>query len=251
MNKLIYLIPFILIFGSCNNLPQTQTASEAVVADTSTVNPVIEKKPFFDDDVKSDSTFKIGSYLFIANKFTKFEFVKKGNKALNKTKGDTIYIDNDTLLLGNLNEIQSDRIYKKFRFKSKFEDFKVNQIYKGKLAEPDFKTDPDAKYFITRIKESCKKEGINFAGHYTIVEWGCGCLCQLMAIVDRINGKILFSKIPFDTVDGHSGSDYRIDSRMLIVNTEALNEFDGYKRCNYWRIPAVLEMKNGVLNPIE
>jgi hypothetical protein len=149
----------------------------------------------------------------------------------------------------------SSGIFKKFTFKSQFENFKVDKIFRGKLAPPNFTTDPDAKHYISRIKEGCKNEGINFAGQYTIVEWGCGALCQQMAIVDRISGKIIYSEIPFDKVDGHSGTKYKIDSRILIINTEALSEFDGYepgyKRFDSWRKPAVYEIKNGRLNQIE
>ena len=66
---------------------------------------------------------------------------------------------------------------------------------------------------------------------------------------------IIYSQIPFDTVDGHSGTRYKIDSRILIINTEALSEFDdyepGYKRFDSWRKPAVYEIKDGGLKQIE
>jgi len=205
--------------------------------------------------IVGDSIFKIGDYMFEAKTNAKFEFVKKGDKSKIKTKGDTLYIDNDVVLFGDINEIISSGIFKKFEFKSQFNNFKTNHIYKGELAKPNFSTDHKAKSFITRIKDGCKNTGVNFAGHYTIVEWGCGCVCQEMAIVDRINGDIIFSKIPFDTGEGHSGTEYRIDSRMLIINIEALSEFNdyetGYKRFDHWRKPAVFEIKDGRLKQLE
>ncbi|MEZ4951922.1 MAG: hypothetical protein R2784_21385 [Saprospiraceae bacterium] len=76
-----------------------------------------------------------------------------------------------------------------------------------------------------------------------------------MAIVDRVDGKIIYSQIPFDTADGHSGSDYKIDSRMLIINSGTLSEFDGYepgyRRFDFDRIPVVYEIKNNRLYRIE
>jgi hypothetical protein len=232
---------------SCSSRTEKQNKENQPVILTDTNNRI--------QVTAGDSIYKIGDYMFEAKKNAKFEFVKKWGKPKGKTKGDTLYFDNEIVLLGNKNEITSPGIFKKFKFKSHFNDFKIDTIYKGKLAKPNFATDPDAKYFITRIKEGCRNIGVNFAGHYTIVEWGCGCLCQEMAIVDRINGEIIFSQIPFDTVDGHSGTDYKIDSRMLIINTEALSEFDdyepGYKRYNYWRKPAVYEIKEGKLKRIE
>lgn len=76
-----------------------------------------------------------------------------------------------------------------------------------------------------------------------------------MAIVDRITGEIIYTQIPFDNVDGHCGTNYRTDSRMLVINTEALSEFDeyeqGYKRFDHWRKPAVFELKDGKLKQIE
>jgi hypothetical protein len=105
------------------------------------------------------------------------------------------------------------------------------------------------------IENGCKNNEINFAGHYTIIEWGCGTACALMAIVDRINGQIIYSKIPFDKSDGHTGSNFKIDSRMLIINTESLSEYDnyepGYIRYNFVRRPKVFEIKNGRLELLE
>jgi hypothetical protein len=205
--------------------------------------------------VVGDSIYKIGDFLFEAKKDAKFEFVKKGAKPKVKTKGDTLYIDNEIILFGDFNEITSPGVFKKFKFKSQFNNFKPDEIYKGKLAKPNFSTDPKARNYITRIKYGCENTGINFAGHYTIIEWGCGAACQEMAIIDRVSGDIIYSQIPFDTLDGHSGVDYKIDSRMLIINTEALSESwnyeKGYKRYDFWRIPAVYEIKDGRLKQIE
>lgn len=242
---IILALTLVLVFYSCNNKTSRENASKAVSLTTET-NKTAEN---------GDSIYKIGEFLFEAKKNAKFEFITYGQEPKLKTKGDTLYSDEKIVMLGDIEEIVSPGIFKKFTFKSQFDNFKVNKIYKGKLAPPNFTKDPEAKYFITRIKQGCKEEGVNFAGHYTIIEWGCGALCQEMAIVDRISGQIIYSEIPFDTVDGHSGAKYKIDSRMLIINTEALSEFDdyepGYRRFDHWRKPAVFEITNGRLKHIE
>jgi hypothetical protein len=234
------------VLYSCNNRTNNQNASNPVSLTTETNT----EKP----KEIGDSIYKIGDFLFEAKKNAKFEFIANGQKTKLKTEGDTLYSDEKITMLGDIQEIVSSGIYRRFAFKSKFDNYKVDKVYKGQLASPNFTTDPNAKRFISMIKQGCK-EGVNFAGHYTIVEWGCGTLCAEMAIVDRISGKIIYSQIPFDTADGHSGVDYKIDSRMLIINTAALSEFDdyeqGYRRFDFGRNPAVYEMKNGSLKQIE
>lgn len=65
-------------------------------------------------------------------------------------------------------------------------------------------------------------QGPDFAGHYTLVTWGCGVACQGLAIVDARNGKVHFPKAlalnAYQAVtDKTPPFDYRIDSTLLIV----------------------------------
>jgi hypothetical protein len=246
VRQLIYILTLAFALYSCDNKTSNQSDNPVSLTEETTTEKPKEI---------GDSIYKIDDFLFEAKKNAKFEFIAKGQKPKLKTKGDTLYSDDQIVMLGDFQEIVSSGIYKQFAFKSQFDNFKVDKVYKGQLAPPNFTTDPDAKYFITRIKEGCKETGVNFAGHYTIVEWGCGTFCKQMAIVDRISGQIIYSQIPFDTVDGHFGTNYKIDSRMLIINTEALTEFDdyepGYIRFDSLRKPAVYEIKNGRLIHIE
>jgi hypothetical protein len=247
MKQLIYIVTLVFSFYSCNNKTNNQNVSIPVSLTTETNTGK--------QNEIGDSIYKIGDFFFEAKKNAKFEFIANGQKSKIKTKGDTLYSDNKIIMLGDIHEIVSLGIFKRFTFKSKFIDFKVDNVYKGKLASPNFTTDPSSKRFKFAINDGCKKEGVNYAGHYTIVEWGCGTVCAEMAIVDRITGQIIYSQIPFDKADGHSGSNYKIDSRMLIVNTEALSEFDnyepGYMRFNSSRKPEVFEIINGRLKQIE
>ena len=106
-------------------------------------------------------------------------------------------------------------IYKRYKPQKSFEDFSTD-VYKGELKEPNFETNPKFKKFITRIKDECKS-GVNFAGHYTLVTWGCGSPCQRSAIVDRKTGEI------FDGLETTYGIDFKKDSRMIIKNDGVLN----------------------------
>ena len=247
MRQAIYILTLATALYSCDSKINNYNATGPVSLTTeyNSENPK--------DNV--DSVYKIGDFLFEAKKNARFEFVVKGQKPKLNTKGDTLDSHNKIVLLGDINEIVSSGIYKKFAFKSQFDNYKVDKVYKGRLAPPNFNTDPNAKYYNTKIVEGCKAEGVNFAGHYKIVDWGCGTMCQEMAVVDRISGQIIYSQIPFDKVDGHSGISYKIDSRMLIINTEALSEFydyePGYRRFDSWRIPSVYEIKDGRLKQIE
>src|SRR5437870_1200646 len=56
-----------------------------------------------------------------------------------------------------------------------FTTFKVD-LFKGRSAEPNFKGNQFAKDRDYRqfIKEGCRNNGINFAGHYTIIQKACG-----------------------------------------------------------------------------
>lgn len=118
-------------------------------------------------------------------------------------------------IIGKNLDYNDVKIYKKYLPNTFFKDFPA-KIYKGELAEPDFSTDPEAKRFITRIKNECKN-GINFAGHYTLVTWGCGSPCQSSVVVNRKTGKI------FSGFGTALGSKFRKDSKMIITNVGAID----------------------------
>ncbi|MGN7515073.1 MAG: hypothetical protein ACTHOM_11890 [Allomuricauda sp.] len=135
----------------------------------------------------------------------------------------------DDIIMGKDVAYEDIKIYRKYTPKSSFEDFAVD-IYEGELAEPDFSTNPDAENFVTRIKEGCAK-GINFAGHYTLVSWGCGSPCQTGVIVDRITGEI------YDGLVTSLGSEFKKDSELLIKNIGALDtETNLIDVCSYCEV---------------
>lgn len=94
----------------------------------------------------------------------------------------------------------------------RFEDFQVVSKFRGQPAPVDLASHREALSFRTRLQEGAAK-GPNFAGHYTVVMWGCGTACQIVAVVDAGEGSVSFA--PFTASEGAS---YRLDSRLFIAN---------------------------------
>ena len=90
------------------------------------------------------------------------------------------------------------------------------KVYTGKLKIPAI---PEKSY-LNNYKESILAQcntGINFAGYYTIVSFGCGTACQQNLIINRKTGKI----------DGKfvtsMGSKFRKNSAMIVRNFDAID----------------------------
>ncbi|HMK38150.1 MAG TPA: hypothetical protein VK569_02340 [Bacteroidota bacterium] len=103
----------------------------------------------------------------------------------------------------------------------KFGEFSVAEEFKGKPAPVDLSSDPQAGRYRTRLREGAKS-GPNFAGHYTIVIWGCGSSCQQFAIVDASTGGVYFSKeVPYvsfgDRTEEPFGLQFKRNSNLLAV----------------------------------
>lgn len=116
----------------------------------------------------------------------------------------------------------------KFISKYNFETFKA-EVYDGKLASPDFSNNPYAvdREYVDFITNGCKQNGINFGGHYTIIQRSCGAMCEHIFIVDRHTG-IIFNDINLN--DGKYGYAYKKDSRLLIANSNVFidDKFEYY-----------------------
>ncbi len=102
-------------------------------------------------------------------------------------------------------------------------DFPVTTVFKGLPAPPKFKT-PGQRTFRSVIMSWVKK-GPNFAGHYTLAQWGCGASCVQMAVVDAQTGYVYegpFGALPKAAIclDGSAaepGITFRRDSSLLIL----------------------------------
>ena len=100
--------------------------------------------------------------------------------------------------------------------------------FTGTPAKPVLKT-AYQRTFRTMIRESAA-EGPNFAGHYTVAEWGCGAGCVSVVLVDAATGTIYSG--PFRNLgwemrkyenrlasndEKFEPLEYRLDSRLLVA----------------------------------
>jgi hypothetical protein len=182
-----------------------------------------------------DSIYRFGDFLIHPTDTMKIDFIVKNEPhKVVESKGDTLYDDEKYLILGNADKLvyidERYGIFRKYKLPYDFSKFKVG-IFKGKLAPPNFKTDTKALAYRTQIKNQCKSEGVNFAGHFTVVYWGCGSSCMVIAIVDRITGRIFYSGLLSEPYSAFYGFKSNPDSKMIIFNNWMLEGFNGYLRC--------------------
>ncbi|MEW6529673.1 MAG: hypothetical protein AB1473_02480 [Thermodesulfobacteriota bacterium] len=106
-----------------------------------------------------------------------------------------------------------------------FSDFPAKKVSIKKITKPDV-SKGRARTYRTRLREGAAK-GPNFAGHYTVVRWGCGTDCIEFAIVDAIGGGVFFPDfLPVQSVPPYNEDnptviprnvEFRLDRRLLIV----------------------------------
>jgi hypothetical protein len=107
----------------------------------------------------------------------------------------------------------------------KFSDFPAKTMFKGKPAPVRIKG-KKASMFRSTLRDGAKN-GADFAGHYTVVVWGCGADSFSLAVVDAHDGKVYFP--PFNcttfaggydalSIDGKEADNpaYRQNSNLLI-----------------------------------
>lgn len=95
----------------------------------------------------------------------------------------------------------------------KFEDFPAKEFSSNKKIVVDINSDPVGRLYRTALRSHVENFGIDFAGKYSLAEWGCGSTCQDGAIVDADTGHVY--PLPGVMANGH---DSRKDSRLLIQN---------------------------------
>ncbi len=96
-----------------------------------------------------------------------------------------------------------------------FAQYPAPAPYKGKPAPPKLTT-RSQREFRTVLRQGAQK-GPNFAGHYTVVEWGCGSNCVVFAVVDAANGKVYERDMPPINNQYPCGLSYRLESRLFVV----------------------------------
>ncbi|RIJ41505.1 hypothetical protein [Pontibacter oryzae] len=90
-------------------------------------------------------------------------------------------------------------------------DYGVGTMYRGKLAPLDESSHSDAPTHRSMLQKGMK-EGVNFAGKYTVVSISCGTNCQQHYVIDRETGKVL------DKIESRMGATFNTKSRLLIIN---------------------------------
>ena len=130
----------------------------------------------------------------------------------------------------------------------RFGMYPAKTLEKTRPAPVDLNSDPSARMFRTRLRNGAAK-GPNFAGHYTVVVWGCGASCVTFAIVDSLTGRVIFwspgidgTNLGEDTEDfekeGSTGGlqlRFRLNSNLL-VSVGALNEDENNQGAFYYLI---------------
>jgi hypothetical protein len=103
-----------------------------------------------------------------------------------------------------------------------FEQFKVTDKFTGKPAVPVLQTKLQ-KHYRSVIRDAVQS-GPNFAGHYTLAQWGCGAGCVSMATVDSKTGKsfdgpfaILGYDLSYVYEGGEEQLEFRPDSRLIVA----------------------------------
>jgi hypothetical protein len=88
-------------------------------------------------------------------------------------------------------------------------------------------TNPDGAF---RGSEYVHSKGPNFAGHYFVLNWGCGTGCLMMVVVDALTGHVYPPPLSVGTAGnqkigipnlgaGWADFDYRPNSRLFMMKT--------------------------------
>lgn len=102
----------------------------------------------------------------------------------------------------------------------KFSQFPAREYSRGPTGRLDL-SDPHAYSYRTRLREGAQ-QGANFAGHYTVVTWGCGTDCATGAIIDALTGHVVFlPNVDSNQMEHERDSDFnsfvfRLHSRLIV-----------------------------------
>lgn len=105
-----------------------------------------------------------------------------------------------------------------------FQDYAVAEIFHGQPATPKLVSPAHRRYRSAILRAAAK--GPNFAGRFTIAEWGCGAGCVSFAVIDAASGKVFpspFKILSLPIVEGrkdrqYQGPVYQLKSRLFIAD---------------------------------
>lgn len=91
------------------------------------------------------------------------------------------------------------------------------------VSYPDFAgRDRNARYYRTRIREGLSK-GANFAGHYSLIEIGCGTSCRFAYVVDALTGEVF--SFPYGGEENYQlDLLFNIDSKLVKATWQTFDE---------------------------
>ena len=99
--------------------------------------------------------------------------------------------------------------------------------YRGPFGRVDLSS-PNIYQYRTRLRNGAQLPP-NFAGHYQLVQWGCGTECSAGAVIDALNGQVTF--LPTAVTQGMEAAmdakfkavEFRADSRLIVFSGQ-INE---------------------------
>lgn len=111
----------------------------------------------------------------------------------------------------------------------RFEDYRATR-YRGKFAPVNLRSAEGASTFRTRLREGASG-GVNFAGRYALVSWGCGTGCMMAGIIDAKTGTVYFPKElggfgVWMWEDNGDVMQFKPNSRLLVVSGWPATEAD-------------------------
>jgi len=94
-----------------------------------------------------------------------------------------------------------------------FEDYPAKDSTEGIRPAPvRLETATYGQLYRTKLREGAAR-GPNFAGGFTVVTWGCGTSCQILAVVDARTGQL-----SRQTLQLAQGARYRRNSMLLLAD---------------------------------
>ncbi len=184
-----------------------------------------------DPEIKKDSQIKYVPDTLLGKRFDTTSIKLPVEPAANEKPAiilasatiDTLWEDNKEIIL-KLPDGSLD-VRRKFNPTKKFGDFWVAERFKGKpVAILDFSTSKYGKLYKTASKKAIEK-GPVFAGHFAFARVDCGTGCYASTIIDLKTGKV------YDGPHASSGYQYKINSRLLVINPPQADGF--YTPCDY------------------
>ena len=96
-------------------------------------------------------------------------------------------------------------------------------VERPRVRSIDFNKNPDARSLHTRLTAGLRS-GVNFAGHYVLVGWGCGTGCISGAIIDARTGNVIWPEQLSGIGVYYAGDSYadepvayKKNSRLLVI----------------------------------